>query len=317
MKRFAWVAFAAWIAVRCCGCGPEAVEKPGEQGEPQKPDSHPAEPEMPTLGPTEPSAAREQSSITTEQQLKAALKQMNPGFEGEVGVGGDGQNILAVMINDRAVEDISPLAGLPLAQLDLTGCQVTDIGVLKGMPLTILYLGGTGVRDIRVLKRMPLVELFLNDTKVNDLSPLKGAAYLKKLNLMRTRVSDLDPLRGMRRLEMLWLTGCPVSDIRPLQEVPSLVSLTIAETRVSDLSPLKAHPSLRRLHIAGSEVTDLSPLKWMQLTRLIFTPRRINRGMRFARQMETLRQIDVEFDGAHRPMSAAEFWRRYDAGEFQ
>ena len=108
----------------------------------------------------------------------------------------------------------------------------------------------------------------------------------------------------------------PARAVGTLRDVPSLVSLTVARTKVSDLSPLKGHPSLERLHIAEAEVTDLSPLEWMRLTRLIFTPGRIKKGIESARGMESIYEIDVEFPSRRgRPMSPAEFWRRYDAGE--
>lgn len=310
MRRPVLRSFLALVVCAVWGCGPAA--------EPETPAARPAESELPGEIPSARPAAQELPPTTTEEGLKAALKEKNPRFEGEVGIGSDGPNIMAMMINDPAIQDLSPLAGLALRQLDLTGCHVSDVSALRGMPLTLLYLGETGVRDIGALSDMPLGELFLDHTEVDDLSPLKDAQLLQKLNLEGARVKDLGPLRGMRRLEMLWLTGCPVSDLGPLAEVPSLVSLTIAKTEVSDLSPLKGHPSLQRLHIAESGVTDLSALQWMKLTRLIFTPRRIRSGIEFARQAETLSEIDVAFPSpSGRPMSPAEFWRRYDAGEFQ
>ncbi len=70
-------------------------------------------------------------------------------------------------------------------------------------------------------------------------------------------------------------------------------------------------------------MTDLTPLEWMDgLTRLVFTPNRIEKGMAAARAMRSLREIRTSFgeeeqgraDDMYTP---AEFWRRYDAGEFQ
>jgi internalin A len=310
--------FVALIVCGLWGCGQGAKSKPAEQPvEPEtradRPPGSEASPELPAGHPAQPAP-----KPVSEEALKTALKEKNHAFEGEVAVGSDGRSISAVEVHDPAIEDVSPLAGLPLRGLDLARCHVTDIRALEGMPLTELYLEGTGVQDIGALKGMPLVKLYLSDSGVDDISPLRGAQRLQELNLVGTKVSDLGPLRGMRRLELLWLTGCPVSDLGPLAEVPSLVSLTVAETKVSDLSPLKGHPSLRRLHIARTEVTDLAPLEWLQLTRLIFTPGRIKAGLEFARRMETLEEIDVEFPSPRgKPMSPAEFWQRYDAGELK
>jgi Leucine-rich repeat (LRR) protein len=158
---------------------------------------------------------------------------------------------------------------------------------------------------------MPLVRLYLSYTDVSDLSPLKGAP-LDELNIIGTEVSDLSPLEGSR-LRMLWLSECPVTDITPLAKLP-LESVTLAKTEVSDLSPLKGHPTLRRLHIAETEVTELTPIKWLKLTRLIFTPSRIEKGIGFARDMETLREIGPSFD---QRMPPSQFWRMYEAGAFR
>ena len=317
--------FVVWLTAAMSGCGgpkeskvaqdsesaPAAgQEKPGQE----KPGEKLAE--GASVAPAEKPAAQKLPKITTEAELKAALQQKNPNFRGEVGVGIDAQQLIrAVQINDPAIEDISPLAGLPLLQLDLTGCHVTDLSPLQGMKLDVAYLGDTGIRDISVLKGMPLGQLFLDHTRVEDLGPLAGAKRLQELNLEGSKVSDLGPLKDLPQLRMLWLTKCPVSDITPLRTVP-LVSLTLAETKVSDLSPLKGH-SLERLHIAKTGVTDLSPLQWMQLTRLIFTPGKIEKGIEYARKSETLREIDVDFQPPQRLMSPTQFWPLYDAGKFK
>ncbi len=323
----------ALMTVALTGCGSQSDEKLVAQPEPAatpvdrptEPSVQPArvsadtqKPEKEPEGdqPDEP-AAVEKPAATPEEKLNAALKAKNPGFEGPVQVGHEGRIITAVALNDPAIKDISPLAQLPLFHLDLTGCGVTDISALKGLPLRILYLGETGVRDLGPLQGMPLEELHLSDTQVENLSPLKGAEGLQKLNLIGSRVSDLGPLRGMPALNTLWLTRCPVSDLSPLSDVPSLVSLTIAETKVSDLSPLRGL-RLVRLHIAKTDVTDLSVLQSLRLERLIFTPGKIKTGIEFARNMSSLRQIDVRFDDEHtRPTSPPAFWARYDAGEFK
>ncbi len=157
-----------FLALCVCGfwgCG---------QGTPQQP----AKPDAPAQQPTEPEVlaeppdVQELAPLMTEEELQAAIKEKNPGFEGQVQVVSDGRNILAVGINDPAVTDITPLAGLPLRQLDLAKSHVTDIGVLKGMPLGQLYLEDTGVRDISVLKGMPLVEFYASDTEIDDIRPL-------------------------------------------------------------------------------------------------------------------------------------------------
>ncbi|NQU19848.1 MAG: hypothetical protein HQ567_01090 [Candidatus Nealsonbacteria bacterium] len=314
-----FVVASLFVVALLSGCGSDSQTAENSQvDKPPKPAEAPNDPSDATETSQEPPKAPPPSTITTEEQLKAALKEKNVNFSGQLETGIDGGQILAVRINDPAVEDISPLAGLPLTVLDLAGCHITNIDALKGMPLAVLYLAETGVSDLSPLKGMPLRQFHADHTPVADLSPLKGAPMLEELNLISSRVKDLKPLEGMPQLKMLWITGCPVSDVSPLANVRSLVSLTAAKTKIADLGPLKGHP-LERLHIAESAVTDLTPVQWMRLTRLIFTPKRIEKGIEFARESKTIREIDVEFPAPRggQPMGPAAFWSRYDAGAFK
>ncbi|MCH5375765.1 MAG: hypothetical protein JJ992_17475, partial [Planctomycetes bacterium] len=70
--------------------------------------------------------------------------------------------------------------------------------------------------------------------------------------------------------------------------------------------------SLQRLHIAGTKVTDLSPVARMQLTRLIFTPSRIEKGIDAVRNCESIGEIGTTFDNR---MAPADFWKLYDKGK--
>lgn len=302
------------VALALAGCGGERPETTEARSE-SPPD------QVGSIGPSrtpqEPgSSGKPDSAPVTEEGLRAALRQANPELTEEIGIAGDGRVILAVEAHDRNLTDLRPLAGLPLLALDLARSGVEELAPLQGMPLRELYLEDAPVDDIGPLEGMPLEKLYLSNTKVDDLDPLRKATRLKELNLVGAQVSDLSPLAGLPQLEMLWLTGCPVDDIAPLARVRSLVSLTLEKTEVDDLSPLEGHP-LRRLHIGKTPVTDLTPLRSMQLTRLIFTPNRIEEGMEYARNMSTLREIGLEFSDprARPPMAPAEFWAKYDAGK--
>lgn len=211
------------------------------------------------------------------------------------------------------VKDITPLKGLPLRMLDLRETQVADITVLKGMPLEELYLESTNVTDISPLAGMPLEKLYLNHTKVSDLTPLAGMQF-DELNLFGTEVTDLSPLRNVE-VNTLWLRETGVESIAPLAG-HSLVSLDIEQTAVSDLSPLTEMTSLQRLNIANTGVTDVTPLAGLPLSRLIFTPSRIEKGLEAVRRMQTLAELDVTFREPSR-LSPREFWQQYDAGTLE
>lgn len=277
-------------------------------------------------------------SPVTPEQLEAAIKEKNPKFTGEVLTQMGPKGIAAVGINDPAIEDISPLAGLPLYVVDLHDCHISDLSALEGMKLGRVDLSNTGVSDISVLAGMPLETAYLNKTRVTDSSPLAGAplmdvdfsdtplenvdglkgAPMTSLYLVNTKVKSVEPLRG-GRLQSVWLNNAPLDDCSPLASNP-LVSVTLAGTKVSDISCFKGHPTLQRLHIAETAVTDLTPLQSMNgLTRLIFTPNRIKTGIEYARRMPSIQEIDTAFgtpgdDNKMFPPNV--FWQMYDEGKF-
>jgi hypothetical protein len=52
----------------------------------------------------------------------------------------------------------------------------------------------------------------------------------------------------------------------------------------------------------------------MKLTELHFTPRSVTKGIDVIRQMKSLHTIGI---GASTGWEPAEFWRKYDAGDFK
>ncbi len=305
-------AFVLLIALLGAGCGqPSPAPRESERdAQPTSGDtSPPTDPAAPS--PVAPQAKIDPASsppgaIATPEQLAAALKEKNPGFSGELQMEPISADLLALAINDPNLKDIGPLARQRIGVLDLSKCDIADLSPLEGLPLDQLSLeDNQRLADISALRGMPLQKLYLSRTRVENLGPLRGAP-LEELNLLGTRVKDLSPLAECP-IKMLWLTGCPVADISPLRRVP-LVSLTLQDTQVSDLSPLEGHP-LQRLHIGGSEVTDLTPIGSLQLTRLIFTPGKIKKGLDAVRKMTSLQEMGTRFDdAADDKMPPATFW---------
>lgn len=251
-------------------------------------------------------------SSWTPEQIHAAMREVNPDYNEQKAIFQiENGSVVAAQLTGANVTDISPLAGMSLRMLDLRDVQVADISALEGQPLVELYLEGTQVKDLTPLDGAPLRKLYLSNTPVTDLSPLEGSGIIE-MNLLGAQVTDLSPLSGLP-LQMLWLNDTPVTDITPLRLCP-LVSLTLEGTNVADISPLAISRTLQRLHIAGTLVTDLSPLAELQLTRLIFTPSKIEKGIEVARQMASLQEIGTTFENR---MPPAQFWALYDRGEFR
>ena len=81
----------------------------------------------------------------------------------------------------------------------------------------------------------------------------------------------------------------------------------------ASLSQFKGAP-LTVLWIQNSRITDLSTLQGMPLEAILLTPNRIAQGMEVLRGMKGLKTIGIAWDQS---WPAAEFWERYDKGEFK
>jgi len=70
---------------------------------------------------------------------------------------------------------------------------------------------------------------------------------------------------------------------------------------------------LKVLKIYKTGVTDLKPLQGMALEEIHLTPKNIAQGLEILRDMKSLKTIGIDYNQA---WPAAEFWERYDKGEF-
>jgi formylglycine-generating enzyme required for sulfatase activity len=217
-----------------------------------------------------------------------------------------------LQFNHNPVSDLTPLKNMPLDFLGCAETKVSDFSPLKGMKLKVLGAQLLPVTDLSPLQGMPLTGLDLYHTiGVTSLKPLKGMP-LEGLNLQDLPVSDLSPLAGMTTLRTLLLQGNKVSDLTPLQGL-KLTTLLLMDKQISDLSPLKGMP-LVRLEFYGSGVSDLRPLEGMPLQEVRLAPKNITQGLDILRGMQSLKTIGIDGDKAWPP---AEFWERYDKGEFK
>jgi Leucine-rich repeat (LRR) protein len=249
-----------------------------------------------------------------------------------------GMKLRYLRFENGRVSDISPLKGMPLETLTVWG-KVYDLSPLKGMKLVTLHLPGIKTDDLTPLSdMMTLNNLSISDTAISDLSALKGLK-LTVLNVAGTQVSDLSPLKGMK---LTWMTcsGANVSDLSALNGMPlrelnvagtkvsdaslaqlkdckDLIHLILANTQVSDagLTHLKDLKNLKMLQLYGSKVSDLLPLKEMSLELIMLTPKDVStQGLDLLRGMTCLKTIGPNPWGL---LPAAEFWARYEKGEFK
>jgi Leucine-rich repeat (LRR) protein len=130
-------------------------------------------------------------------------------------------------------------------------------------------------------------------------------------------VSDagLAHLKDCKNLVNVNLTGTQVSDtgLAHFKDCKNLSGLNLQGTQVSDagLAHLKGLP-LKVLHIQNTAITDLTPLQGMPLEELRLIPKNITQGLDLLRKMKSLKTIG----NSSQAWPAAEFWERYDKGEF-
>jgi hypothetical protein len=145
-----------------------------------------------------------------------------------------------------------------------------------------------------------------------------------EIHVVTEKVTDIAPIRVWSALRVLdchgtWtnMANGLLADLRPLEgsNLAGLTDLNLSCTKVGDagLVYFKGMP-LRGLLIYNTGITDLTPLQGMPLKGIRLTPKNITRGLDILRDMKSLKTIGIRWDQA---WPAAEFWERYDKGEFE
>ncbi len=115
--------------------------------------------------------------------------------------------ISALNLNSTDIRDLSILSGMKeLKRLSLIDCRkIADLSPLVGLPIENLTLTGTEVADLQPLASLPLTDLRLDQCKrVTDLRPLAALKNLRSLTLPpRKALSGIGFLRDMTSLTSL------------------------------------------------------------------------------------------------------------------
>jgi len=188
-------------------------------------------------------------------------------------------------LHDGPTDDISALAGVRVAHLDISTTLVKDLSPLAGAPLTYL--------DLR-------------NTLVDSLEPLRGMP-LRTLYLYKTRVSDFSPLSAMRELELLDVSVTAFSDLSILN-APGLVELRIGSSLITDLAPLSRFP-LQKLHCDSIKVKSLAPLLNVPTLAWLVPPKHVP-DVILLRALPNLKLISYDWHPGSQPtMSPEKFWQ--------
>jgi Leucine-rich repeat (LRR) protein len=289
------------------------------------------------------------------EEVRKELIRRNPGFDGTMQHKIENDVVTDLRVVTDQVTDIGPIRIFKtLRALDCSGThvnfkgngQLADLAPLTGMnwaALNDLNLNFTMVGDAGLVHFKDctnLTGLHLYSTHVSDagLAYLKNCTNLMHLNLGGTKASDagLAHFKDCKKLTQLYLSEASVGDagLGYFKECENLTVLGLGRTQVTDvglahfkncnklqdlnllgtsvgnagLAHFKDCKELTRLSIGETKVTDLSLLKGMPLKELYcdFQP---ERDAEILRSIKTLTQING--------IPAAEFWERYDKGEFK
>jgi uncharacterized membrane protein len=214
-----------------------------------------------------------------------------------------------------------------LTHLNLAGTQVSDAGLAHFKDckdLIYLYVDRTGAGDAGLghfKDCKNLTSFNVSHTRVSNagLMLFQDCKALTHLYLAGTNVCDagLAHFKDCKNLTELRIDNTQVGDagLIHFKDCKALTHLNLAGTNVSDagLAHFKGMP-LMALWIYSTRITDLSPLQGMPLEDIRLTPKNITRGMDILRDMKSLKTIGINWDQA---WPAAEFWQRYDRGEFK
>jgi formylglycine-generating enzyme required for sulfatase activity len=221
------------------------------------------------------------------EEVRKELMRRNPGFDGK----------MVPKIEDGVVTEFRIVTD-----------KVTDIAPIRVFDgLRVLECSGTYTEKPNGL---------LADLKSLREMNLAGLIYL---NLATTTVSDagLIPFKDCKALTHVDLPGRRVSDagLTRFKDCKALTFLNLEGTQVGDagLAHFKG-TSLKSLWIDDTGITDLTPLQGMPLEDIRLSPKNITQGLDILRAMKSLKTIGIHWDQF---WPAAEFWDRYDKGEFK
>lgn len=180
-----------------------------------------------------------------------------------------GLPIQSLRLKDSTFNSLAALRGMPLRSLRLEGqCRVTALDPLAGMPLETLQINAGSLSTLLPLRSLPLRKLDIKYCNgIDSLAPLRGMSLTNVLIAYNTRITDLSPLKGLPLIELTLMGVTSLKEISPLKGM-SLASLTLSGCPIQDISALAGMP-LTRLNLCNTRVADLTPLKGMPLMNLL------------------------------------------------
>ena len=112
------------------------------------------------------------------------------------------------------INNIKPLAGLPVTHIGIKDTSVEDIRILSTLPLRVADLSYAPVKDISSLSNMNLSELYIRGTRVNQLEALRSMRQLNKLEVDQNTSTILEVLVALNDSEKIVINESPLSILK-------------------------------------------------------------------------------------------------------
>ena len=153
--------------------------------------------------------------------------------------------------------------------LDLERCGISDLTPLSGLPVTCLNVSGNGITGLAAVAGMPLHMLSLGDTHVSDLSPPKGES-LQYLDITGCPVKTLSTIAGMP-LETLYMNGTGVTDLSPLKGMPLKILVFNPKTATDGVRALRGLTNLVQIGVDARHNPMPARVFWAKYDKGDFT----------------------------------------------
>ncbi len=108
-------------------------------------------------------------------------------------------NDLVLELHGKQVNQIMPLAGLPVSVLDISGTAITELRWLRNSDLQVLNLTDTLVKDLAPIFNLPITELRLVNCGNVRLEQLRNMPKLEKVIVSEKQVPVVERLLSQSR----------------------------------------------------------------------------------------------------------------------
>ena len=203
-------------------------------------------------------------------------------------------NLRVLVLDYQQITDLSPLTGLPLEYLSITGNEVSDLSPLTNcQKLQTVDVGENPVRSADVLAQLlNLRDVGLEATSVTSVAAFAGS-NIQFLNVRTTWVTDYTPLEDCPQLTRLITGSMPDGAAETLSGLTGLEELRLYSTPSLDLTLLAGFQNLQEVDFFGSTVSHPEALVGLSSLRNVNLGETGVRDLSFLSSMQALTDLDL------------------------